>query len=108
MKEELDKSDNELRTIARTETSKISIAARKVSYDKTGVVYKYKWIGPDDNRTTDISKNIKKRTENGVNWDELVAIITEEAKKKNPKWEVNPMAPIPFPNTRHTFIGERA
>lgn len=107
MKEELEKTDNELRTIARTETSKISIAARKTSYDKTGVTYKYKWVGPDDRRTSDVSKEIKKRTNNGVSWEELVRIIQEEATKKSSKWEVNPLAPIPHPNTRHTFIAER-
>lgn len=107
MKEELEKTDNELRRIARTETSKISIAARKVSYEKTGAKYKYKWIGPNDNRTADVSKIIKKRTQSGVSWDELVKVIEEESRKQNPKWEVNPLAPIPFPNTRHTFIAER-
>ena len=104
MKQELDKSTDELRTIARTETTKVSIAARKVQYDKSPFEYNYKIIGPDDNRTGEDSKKIKSLTKKGVSWDELVSIIQSVA---SPKWIVNPDAPIPRPNWRHVPIGER-
>jgi hypothetical protein len=104
MKQELGSAENNLRTIARTETSKVSIAARKNQYDKTGFEYRYKWIGPEDNRTGEDSREIKKRTKNGVTWDELVKTIQDVA---GPNWKVDKFAPIPRPNTRHTFIAER-
>lgn len=104
MKENLDTATSSLRRIARTETSKVSIAARKTQYDKTGFTYKYKWIGPSDNRTGKDSQEIKKRTRSGVSWNELVKIIQDVS---GPNWKVNPEAPIPRPNTRHTFIAER-
>jgi len=104
MSKQVDESTGHLRTIARTETSKISIAARKVQYDKTGVDYLFKWIGPDDDRTGEDSKLIKKATEKGVTWDELVSIIQKVA---GTGWTVNKEAPIPRPNTRHTFIAIR-
>jgi hypothetical protein len=104
----LKESTGRLRTIARTETSKISVAARKVQYEKTGVEYKYKHIGPNDNRTSEVSKRVVERTKNGVTWDEYVNIIKEETKKFNPKWVVNEQAPITHPNTRHTFIAVRS
>jgi len=100
----LEQSESNLRTIARTETSKISIASRKTQYDKSGFNYVYKWIGPSDNRTGADSTEIKKRTEKGVSWDELVKTIQDVA---GPDWKVDPIAPIPRPNTRHTFIAER-
>lgn len=104
IKNQLGQSESHLRMIARTETSKISIAARKVQYDKSNLKYKYKWIGPDDNRTGEDSKQIKELTKNGVEWNELVSIIQNVAETG---WKVDPIAPIPRPNTRHTFIAVR-
>lgn len=107
MKKTLDESDGKLRTIARTESTKISVAARKTSYEKTGATYKYFHVGPNDNRTTEMSKEVSKLTKNGVDWDSYVEIIRQVSKKHNPKWSVNPEAPITHPNTRHTFIAKR-
>lgn len=104
MSEELDATQNQLQTIARTETTKISVAARKTSLDKTGAEYKYFHIGPSDNRTSDMSKKAKDLTKDGVSWNEYVDIITKVAKEHNgPNWKVNPEAPITHPNTRHVF-----
>ena len=108
MKENTDAIESDLRRIARTETTKISTAARKVQYDKTGKAYKYYHIGPDDNRTTLASKEVKTLTKNGVSWDEYVDIIQKVAGKYNPKWIVNRAAPITHPNTRHVFIARLA
>lgn len=104
MKEELNSSTDNLRSIARTETTKVSIAARKVQYDKTGFDYLFKVIGPDDNRTGEDSKEIKKLTKKGVTWDDLVKIIQKVA---GSKWDVDPNAPIPRPNWRHIPVGIR-
>lgn len=104
MRENTDVIESDLRRIARTETSKISIAARKVQYDKTGLQYKYYHVGPDDERTTPASKEVKALTKNGVSWDEYVSIIEKVAHEHNPKWIVNRSAPITHPNTRHVPV----
>jgi len=104
MRENTDAIESDLRTIARTETTKISAAARKVQYDKTGLKFKYYHIGPDDDRTTEMSKKVKALTKNGVTWDEYVNIIEKVAHEHNPSWIVNRAAPITHPNTRHVFI----
>jgi hypothetical protein len=101
---QFEQSESKLREIARTETSKISIAARKTQYDKTGYEYDYFWIGPNDNRTGEDSKKIKELTKNGVSWDNLIKIMQKVA---GDGWEVDSIAPIPRPNTRHTFIAKR-
>jgi hypothetical protein len=108
MKENTDAIDSDLRRIARTESGKISMASRKVQYDKTGENYKYYHIGPDDNRTTKASGEIKVLTKNGVSWDEYVNIVSKVSKKYFPEWIVNPMAPLSHYNSRHTFIAKRA
>lgn len=108
MREDSEVVESQLRTIARTESSKISMAARKVQYEKTGEPYKYYHIGPDDERTTEASKEIKQMTKNGVSWDEYVDIVSKVSKKFIPNWTVNPVAPISHPNSRHTFIARRA
>lgn len=95
-------------TIARTETSKVSAAARKVSYDKAQELrdetFLYEWIGPDDSRTTAASKEIKSRTKGGVTWEELVSIVQDVSAKYFPDWVVDPRAPVSHYNSRHTFI----
>lgn len=108
MRNEAEDVEANLKTIARTETSKISVASRKVQYEKTGDVYKYYHIGPNDERTTPQSKEIVELTKDGVTWDQYVNIVQEVAKKYIPNWVVNPVAPISHPNTRHTFIARRA
>lgn len=106
MKEVLDESQGKLRTIARTESSKISLAARKSSYEKTGRFdeFKFKHIGPADVRTTEMSKKIKGLTKNGVSWDKYVDIIEKVSKEHNPKWKVDKDFPISHPNTRHIAV----
>lgn len=106
MKKELEASNGKLRTIARTESSRISISARKISYIKTGEFDNmlFKWVGPDDSRTGEDSKKIKKLTKQGVTWNELVNIIQKVANENNPNWIVDPDGPLPRPNTRHVPI----
>lgn len=106
MRETLNISKVRADRIARTETSKLYSAARHNSYKKLDPLgeFKYKHIGPDDNRTSVISKEIKSLTSKGVTWEEYVDIVSMVANKYNPKWVVNRQAPIPFPNTRHTFV----
>jgi len=98
--------DSRAETIARTEMSKVSSAARRNSYKKEDPddEFRYKHIGPNDNRTTVMSKEVKESTKNGVSWDNYVATITRVSQKHNPKWVVNSQYPITHPNTRHSFV----
>ncbi len=99
-------ADSRAETIARTETSKVSAAARinsyKQAYPDEEILVKH--IGPDDGRTTDVSRRIKARTAKGVSWDEYVQIMEEESRKMIPDWTVDKTAPVSHPNTRHTFL----
>jgi len=99
-------TDFRAETIARTEAGKIASSARKNSYSKQSgfAEFKFKWIGPNDSRTTGTSKRIKKRVGNGVTYTELVRIVTEESAKDFPKWKVDPNALMSHYNSRHIFI----
>jgi len=103
MKEQSQIANNSLRTIARTESSKISLAARKVSYQKSGDFDAMKFIvlGPSDARTGKDSKKIVKQVGKGKSWDEIVNIIQKNAGKG---WTVDKDAPIPRPNWRHSIV----
>lgn len=106
IKEIADVSDFQAENIARTETSKVSVAARKNSYSKERdfEVFKFKHIGPNDNRTTSTSKRIKDRTKLGVTWENYVKIIEEESIKDFPQWTVNKDFPVSHYQSRHVFV----
>jgi len=101
-----DVADFQAERIARTEIGKVSSAARKVSYQKQEGfdTFKFRWIGPNDFRTTDTSKRIKSRTKSGVSYAELVKIVEEESAKDFPDWTVNKDAPQSHWNSRHIFL----
>lgn len=106
IKESSDVADYRAETIARTETSKVSAAARRNSYKKADPndEFLYQWIGPDDRRTTKTSKRIKARIGKGVRWDELVKIVIDESSKDFPDWNVDKDFPVSHYNSRHVFI----
>lgn len=106
LKEATDIADWRAERIARTEMSKISQAARRVSYKKEDPndEFVYEHIGPNDNRTSQMSKEVKQRTKGGVKWSDYVAIIKEISQKYNPKWIVDELCPITHPNTRHLAV----
>jgi len=99
-------ADYRAENIARTETNKVSMAARRMSYKKEDPQdeFVYKWIGPDDYRTTPTSKRIVQRVGKGVGWDELVQIVKEESIKDFPTWHVNKDFPVSHWQSRHTFV----
>ncbi|RLF66130.1 MAG: hypothetical protein DRN30_02740, partial [Thermoplasmata archaeon] len=66
---------------------------------------KFKWIGPDDYRTTEVCRRIKERTRNGVTLEELKRVVREEAIRGGFGWFYSELRPFtPHPNCRHTFI----
>lgn len=102
LESEVDASESQLKTIIRTETTKISEAASLAQIDKVGRdKFTFEHVGPDDNRTTNMSKGAKRDTSGGVDWPEYLASI--EKNKVSSDWVVDPNAPITHPNTRHRF-----
>lgn len=106
IKDLTDVADFKAETIARTEIGKVSAAARKNTYQKEKDFDKFlfKHIGPNDNRTTETSKRIKKRVGKGVIWKEYVDIIKQESAKDFPKWIVKDDFPVSHYNSRHIFV----
>lgn len=103
-------SDFRAETIARTEAGKVAAAARKNSYAKQKNFNEMRFfhIGPDDNRTTECSKEIKRRIgKEGVLWNDYVRIVTEVSAKYFPTWRVDPNAVLSHWNSRHIFIAKR-
>ncbi len=90
-------------TIARTEVQALQNSVREWSYKKLDPKkeFKFKWIGPTDDRTTTVCKNIKDKTINGVLLDELRKIVKEESIKGgfdgSREW-------TPHYSCRHTFL----
>jgi len=88
--------------IATTELTALENKAREWTYNKTDpeMIEKYRWIGPDDDRTTDICRSIKRRTFKGVSLDELKKVVNEEGKKGG----FEPRDFMPHIGCRHTFV----
>jgi hypothetical protein len=100
MKDNTDAIESDLRRIARTESSKISIAARKTQYDKTGENYLVKHIGVKDDRTGKDSIELMDLTKNGVTWEKYLELAKQISQKYNPRWVINEQAPLLHPNQR--------
>lgn len=69
--------------IARTEIQALQNTVREWSYKKLDpkLEFKYKWLGPNDDRTTKICRTIKSRTSKGVSLNKLREIVKEESIK---------------------------
>ena len=99
-------TDSRAERIARTESQRVQTLARETSYSK--IIdpddAAFKWIGPNDNRTTQICKNIRRRTRGGVSMKRLKQIVKQEA---DPEF-YSPGSPFsPHFNCRHIFIRKR-
>jgi hypothetical protein len=101
--------DFQAENIVRTETASLRNTAREQAYksmDPEGN-FKFKWIGPDDHRTTDTCLAITKRTRNGVNIDELKEIIKDEVENAKKRGELpndyDAREYSPHFQCRHTF-----
>jgi hypothetical protein len=97
---EIDVTKNRVRTIVRTETLKLSIAAQQTQLEKTGAEYEYRHIGVIDNRTGEDTKEMIKLTKDWVSWQDYINNARNVVRKFNPKWVINVNAPILHPNQR--------
>jgi len=92
--------------IARTETQALQNKSREWSYKKIDPEgkLKYKWLNPVDDRTTDVCRNIVRRTNKGVTMNQLKQIIKDEGKKGGH----DPRELTPHVNCRSTFVRSRS
>lgn len=99
-------ADSRASLIARTETSKVANASRFQSYQRQDGFdqFKFRHIGPNDSRTTQASKDIKRLVGTGVDWNTYVNIVTRVSAEYFPTWTVDPNAPVSHWQSRHTFI----
>lgn len=92
----VDKKQAEL--IARTEQTAIQNDAREIIFNELDIKL-VKWIGPDDNRTSDVCKEITKLTKNGVTLEQLKKIIKDVSAKHG----LEARDYVAHPNERHTI-----
>ncbi len=96
----VDKQQAEL--ITRTESAILKNSIREFNFGRaTGAEdFKYKWIGPNDNRTSDISKEIKRKSLRGLKLETLKGLVRKTSEsfgfKPDRDW-------FSHPNQRHTF-----
>lgn len=92
--------------IARTESTALKNKTREFNFEEAAKEqdkeFKFKWLGPNDKRTSEICTAIKSRTKSGVTMKELKKIIKEEADKQGV--QARPDDLIAHPGERHTFI----
>lgn len=100
-----DRSEAQLRTIARTYSNQFFTGGRRAGYaaieDSEGVKFFYSHKGPVDGRTTKKCLAVIERTKDGVLWDDYVRIVKEEVSKEMPDFVVDERAPVCGWNCRH-------
>jgi hypothetical protein len=93
-------TDYDAERIARTETSAIANKARELDFKESQPESTlYYWGGPDDDRTSDICREIKEiQNGKGVPLEQLRTLLNEVSIKHNAK----PRDWVPHVNCRHT------
>lgn len=95
-------------TIARTELAAVTNEARRIYYDEEIDDATFRWVGPDDHRTTEACEWLRDQTEDGVTMDRLL-----ELQEQVHNGEVSGIDGFPglefrrfvvHPNERHTFV----
>lgn len=96
--------------IFRTETHELKNKVREFAFLKTDPEQKlkYKWLGPDDHRTTKTCERIKARTTNGVSMEKLKSVIQEETYNAKARGELpsnfSAREFTPHFSCRHVFV----
>ncbi len=96
----VDKEQAEL--IVRTENSILKNSVREFNFERaTGSEdFIYKWVGPNDDRTSDISKEIKRKSLKGLKLETLKNLVRKTSEKFGFKPDRDWFS---HPNQRHTF-----
>lgn len=99
-------TEHEAEAIARTETQALVAKARELGYEEEFDLEeeRFKWVGPDDRRTTDACDWIKKQVPaEGVSLAALKDLV-QEAPSHDPKLDTEAREWTPHINCRHTFV----
>lgn len=101
--EELGVNKNQAELISRTENSILKNNVREFNFSKAegSEDFIYKWIGPADNRTSKISKEIKRKSIKGLKLETLKNLVRKTSEKFGFKPDRDWFS---HPNQRHTFI----
>ena len=89
--------------ISRTENAVLKNNVREFNFTKAegSEDFVYKWLGPNDNRTSDISKEIKKKSAKGLKLETLKSLV----RKTSEKFGFSPDRDwFSHPNQRHSFV----
>lgn len=93
-------------TIVRTEYTAVSNAARKMAYrDRMateGKKFMFKWVGPQDHRTSKICAEVKKRVGDGVELERLESIINDVVIENT--GATPDRVDVPHVNCRHKLV----
>ncbi len=99
-------SDTRLERIARTEMTSVVNGGREIAFRKRDPEenFRHGWNGPNDDRTSDICKEIKARVpREGLPLSELKALVKEVSEKHmGPRWIQRPWTP--HPSCRHMVV----
>lgn len=89
--------------IVRTESNVLKNKAREFNFDKAegSSKFRYKWLGPKDNRTSDISKEIVKKSAKGLTLKGLKNLVRKTSEKHGFKPDRDWFS---HPNQRHSFV----
>lgn len=93
---------NQAEVIAKTERNSLNNGVREFNFKQQDPEneFKYRWIGPQDNRTTEVSKEIKLKSAKGLPLNELKQLVRKTAQKfgfrPERDWQTHP-------NGRHFF-----
>lgn len=71
--------DQQLQTIARTETAAVLNRSQFVALEALPDDPVVKWVGPDDSRTTDLCRDLSDATSDGVRFSEFKPMMREYA-----------------------------
>ena len=88
--------------IARTENAVLKNNIREFNFTKVegSENFLFKWLGPNDNRTSDISKEIKRKSAHGLKLETLKSLV----RKTSEKYGFEPDRDwFSHPNQRHSF-----
>ncbi len=89
--------------IVRTEQSVLKNKSREFNFDKAegSSRFRYKWLGPKDNRTSDISKEIVNKSAKGMTLNGLKNLVRKTSEKFGFKPDRDWFS---HPNQRHSFV----
>lgn len=88
--------------IVRTESNVLRNASREFNFSRVegSERFLFKWVGPNDRRTSDISKEIKSKSSRGLKLEKLKSLV----RKTSEKFGFSPDRDwFSHPNQRHTF-----